>query len=313
MKPLGSGRPRSDRPARTSPAAQPSVRSASRATSSAASARPIEPFSSSEASSSVNCNSPTRSSASSPRARILAKERRVDPGRQHHMHISRKMVQEQAEGLVADRVGHHVVVVQHQHQRPAHRAQVVDQRRHHHPLQLHARAAQRLQGDGPHPRLDGPQRRHQIAPEAGRVVVALIQRHPSHPPATSRLAPLGEQGRLAGPGRRGQQAQLGLQAGLEHRLETSTGNQPGARGRRRQLGPHQLRIWRADRVPKGSLDRGTDLGSIHHNPGRQSQHTTSTGGCRPASSSRGANLQPRHPSGHQIWRRRWTPRGRRWE
>jgi hypothetical protein len=74
MNPLGSWRPRSDRPAKTSPAAQPSVRWASRATSSAARARPMEPFSRTAASSPVNCSSAARSSASSPRARSRARE-----------------------------------------------------------------------------------------------------------------------------------------------------------------------------------------------------------------------------------------------
>jgi hypothetical protein len=65
--------PRSDSPAMYKPAAQPSVRSARRSTSSAVSCSPIEMFNSAVASSSVNCRSATRISVSSPLARILAR------------------------------------------------------------------------------------------------------------------------------------------------------------------------------------------------------------------------------------------------
>jgi hypothetical protein len=61
---------------------------------------------------------------------------------------------------------------------------------------------------------------------------------------------------------------------LEQRLEAGPGKEAGSRGRRYQLGPQQLRTGRAGHIAAVILDRGRELGSIHHNPSRPGgQHT----------------------------------------
>ena len=230
------------------------------------------------------------------------------------MDLGREVVQEQAEGLVTDRVGDQVVVVQDQHQRRPHRGQVVDQRRHHHPLQLHASAAQRPQGDGPHPRLNGPQRRHQIAPEAGRVV---IDSHPMTPRPPACPRPPGPTGPTGSSCRTRPARPAGTAwpaSGLEQRLEPGPRKEPGARGRRRQLGPQQLRAGRAGHIAGVILDRGRELGSIHHNPGCQGdQHTDQQ--LRLSSSVQQSWRQPAAavPLRAPNLAPRTDPRGRLWE
>jgi hypothetical protein len=144
-------------------------------------------------------------------------QRRVGSGGQRHVDARREVVEEEAERVVAGGVGDEVVVVQHQEQLCADRVQVVEQRRQDQSVKVGAGAPQRLQRGRPHLRLDCPQGVHQIGPQAGRVVVALVDREPGDPAATGRHPPLAEQSGLAEPGRRVQQAQLGLQARLEQR------------------------------------------------------------------------------------------------
>ena len=105
----------------------------------------MEAFRSADASSCVNRSSATRSSTSSPLARILARASGgVGSRGQRHMDAGREVVQEEAECLVAGRVGDEVVVVQDQEQRRGDGMQVVEQRRHDHPVEVGAGAPQRL-------------------------------------------------------------------------------------------------------------------------------------------------------------------------
>ena len=127
----------------------------------------------------------------SPGSHPGQRQRWVSPSRQHYVDAGREVVQEDAEGLVAAGVGHQVVVVQHQHQRRADRAQLAVQRRQHRPVQVRPGALQGSKRGRAHARLDGPQRLHDVSPEASRVVVALVQRHPGHPAGALHGAPLG--------------------------------------------------------------------------------------------------------------------------
>jgi hypothetical protein len=136
------------------------------------------------------------------------------------MNTWREMVQEEAERLVAGGVGHQMVVIQYQHELRVDRGQLVEQRRQHRPVQVRARAPQGLERGPAHVGLDGPERLDHVHPEAGRVVVALVQRHPGHPAGTGTGAPLGKQRRLAEPGGCVEQAELALQAGPKPALES---------------------------------------------------------------------------------------------
>ena len=217
-----------------------------------ASRRPMEAFRSADASSCVNRSSATRSSTSSSGPHPGQGERRVGSRGQRHMDAGREVVQEEAECLVAGRVGDEVVVVQDQEQRRGDGMQVVEQRRHDHPVEVGAGAPQRLERGRPHLRLDRPQGLRHIDPQAGRIVVLLVDREPGDPAATGR-PPLAEQGGLAEPGGRVQEAQPGLHALLEQRQQAGARDQPGPQGRWPQLAPHQLEPWPARRLGRARV------------------------------------------------------------
>ena len=75
---------------------------------------------------------------------------------------------------------------------------------------LQAGAQQGLERGRAHARLDGAEGLDHIDPEAGGVVVPLVQRDPGYPTPTVGSLPLGQQGRLAEPGRRLHQAEPAL-------------------------------------------------------------------------------------------------------
>ncbi|MDP9207528.1 MAG: hypothetical protein M3O65_03330 [Actinomycetota bacterium] len=180
------------------------------------------------------------------------------------MDVGWNVVQEEGQGLVAGWVGDQVVVVQDQEQRQFHPAQLVEQSRQDHPVQVRARAAQGGERTCAHARLDRAQRLDHMKPKACGIVIALVQRDPGHLAPAGCRPPLGEQGGLAEAGRSIHEAQLGSQADLQQRLEAGTRQHPGPWRRRRQLGPHQLQTWRADRVWRLILDQGSASGDLHH-------------------------------------------------
>jgi hypothetical protein len=183
-------------------------------------------------------------------------KRRVGPGGQRHVDAGREVLQEVTEPVMAAGIGDEVIVVQHQYQRRADRAQVVQQRRQDHPIKVRARTAQGLERGGADPGLDGAERLDHIDPEPRRVVVARVQRDPGHPTPAGFSAPLAEQGRLARTGRSVQQTQLGRQAGLEQRPRPGPGDQPRPRRLRLQLGRHQTRTPHADCLTRVMVGAG---------------------------------------------------------
>ena len=254
MKALGSCRPRSDSPARTSAAAQPSVRSARRSDVVGCQLQPHRPVQQGQGLfvGELQVGGPDLGQLS-PGSHPGQRQRRVGTGRQRHVDACWEVVQEQGQGPVADRVGDQVVVVQDQEQRQPGRAQLVEQSRQDRPVQVRAWAPQGRQRAPPYARLDGAERLHHIGPEPCGVVVALVQRDPGHPASARDRAPLGQQRRLAEAGRSVHQAELALQAELEQRLEAGPRYEPGPSGRRPQLGPHQLGTRRTHRLRRAMV------------------------------------------------------------
>ena len=175
---------------------------------------------------------------------------RVDPGGHHQVHVGRQVLDEEPEAGMAHPVGDQVVVVQHQHQVGLAGGELVEQLRQDHLGEDVGRARALEQGERAlaEPGLDHPERLDDIGPEPHRVVVAVVQRQPGDPPgAVVGPPPLGQQGRLARPGRGVDQAQPPLGPGLQQPVQPGPGDQPGPDRRRAELGPKEDRPRRARR------------------------------------------------------------------
>ena len=116
--------------------------------------------------------------------------------------------------------------------------QLVDQRRHQ-PLEgCRRRRAQQRADPLPDPRPRPVQRGNHVPPEPHRVVVGCVQRQPGHR-AVARRDPVGQQGRLAGPGRGAHQDQPPRQPLIERPRQPRARHEPRPRARHVQLGRQQ--------------------------------------------------------------------------
>ena len=168
-------------------------------------------------------------------------QRRVAAAGQGQVQPRRLVLEQEPERLVHERRADHVIVVQDQQQRPVRvglAGDLVDQGRHQR-LERRGRGrpeqrAHPLADPRPHP----VQRGHRMPPEPGRVVVAGVQRQPGHGmPAAP--GPLGQQDRLAVPGRRADQDQSPCPALVEPLRQPRARHQIGPQPGHVQLGGQQ--------------------------------------------------------------------------
>ena len=114
------------------------------------------------------------------------RQRRVSTAGDHQVQPRRQVV-EQERHRVLDLAGvDQVVVVEHQHDVAAGRAEVVEQRREHHLDRWRLRRGQQLQLVRADPGRHRPQRGDHVAPEGHRVVVAGVERQPRSRPLAGR-------------------------------------------------------------------------------------------------------------------------------
>jgi hypothetical protein len=134
-----------------------------------------------------------------------------------------------------------VIVVQHHHDGAFEPRQRVDQDRQHLVVDRHARCTQAARHPNGQLRGGRLERRHHVAPEARRLVVGRVERHPREPRATGR-GPLSQRARLAETGGRRHQGEARRAPRLERSDEIRTPDERIAHGRDLQLGPdhHQL-------------------------------------------------------------------------
>ena len=250
-KPSTSLRPRSDRPASCSPAAQPSVRAASAAaTASALEQRRTGP-------------------RSARRRRDLLQQRRRLPGRepqfrgaqlgqlpagpqpgqgqgrvaaagQRQVQPRRPVLKQEPQRFVHLPRADHVIVIQDQQQlvRVRLAGYLVDQGRHQRLERRWRRRPEQRAHPLADPRPHPVQRGHRMPPEPGRIVVASIQRQPGHrvPNAPD---PLGQQDGLAVPGRRAGQDEPSSPALVEPLRQPRARHQIRPQPRHVQLGRQQ--------------------------------------------------------------------------
>ncbi len=218
-------------------------------------------------------------------------DRRLGAAGEHHPQRRRLVVEQELQALGHPAVGHLVQVVEDQQQWPRDVGQPVEQ--------LGDGDAQRIDrrdGEGrqraPGRLRCGPgQRRRQVGPEPGRVVVAAVQGQPGDRAADG-AHPGGQQGGLAPAGARGDHGDRGATAVEE----------PG------QPGPgHQGRGHR--RHPGLGGEQGAGLGHGVHLPGRTVPGSTGWGPLRPDGCSRGTGAAGRGAAGRSGPRRR-PPRSR---
>ncbi len=173
--------------------------------------------------------SPARTRAPEPRQA----QRRVAAACQRQVQPRRPVLEQEPERGVHRLRADHVIVIQDQQQRlvrvrPA--GHLVDQRRHQRLERRRRRRPEQRAHPLADPRPHPVQRGHRMPPEPGRVVVAGIQRQPRRrqPAAPD---PLGQQDRLAVPGRPADQDQPASPALVEPfrqpRARHQTGPQPG--------------------------------------------------------------------------------------
>ena len=131
---------------------------------------------------------------------------------------------------------HQVVVVEDQQQLVLARldGQLVDQGRHH-PLKRGPQLAEQRGDPLADPRPRPVQRANHMPPEPHRVVVARVQRQPRHP-AIARPDPVGQQHRLAEPGRGAHQDQPPGQPLAERPRQPLRRHEPRPRAGHMQLG-----------------------------------------------------------------------------
>ena len=183
-----------------------------------------------------------------------------------------------------------VVVVQDQHHRVLARlgGQLVDQRRHQ-PLKRRRRRAGQRAGSLADPRPRPVQRGHHMPPEPHRVVIASIQRQPRHRPA-ARPGPVGQQRRLAEPGRGTHQDQPPGQRLAERPRQPRPRHEPRPRAGHVQLGGQQDIL-----LSRGSRRQGCRLG-LSHRATYHSAHPAMTSiAARPGHSNRRAEAAPQRP------------------
>jgi hypothetical protein len=184
------------------------------------------------------------------------RERRVGAAGHHQPQRGRQVLQQEAERLV-DRLGlDQVVVVQHQHDRLGRTGQLVDHHGRDRLARTGLRALQEPGGLLGNPRGDRVQRGGDVAPEPHRVVVSLVQRQPGHrPPAAS--GPVGQQGRLAEPGRGADQDQLAARPLVQTLQQPRARHEPGPR-------PWHMQLGRQQRVALRPGSRGEGRGPLSH-------------------------------------------------
>ena len=266
-KPSTSLRPRSDRPASCSPAAQPSVRAASAAVTASGSGASSRAAPGAAATCGQQrrrlprCEPQFRGAQlgqlpAGPQPR--QGQRRVAAAGQRQVQPRRPVLEQEPERLVHRLRADHVIVIQDQQQRLICirlAGYLVDQGRHQRlERRRRGRPEQRahpLADPRPHP----VQRGHRMPPEPGRVVVASIQRQPGHwmPAAPD---PLGQQDGLAVPGRRADQDQSASPALVEPLRQPRARHQIRPQPRHVQLGGQQDIALRR-------CGRGSPIGNLH--------------------------------------------------
>ena len=175
------------------------------------------------------------------RSQPRQRQRRVSAAGDHEVQPRRQVV-EQERHRVLDLAGvDQVVVVEHQHDVAAGRAEVVEQRRQHHLDRGRLRRGQELQLVRADPGRHRPQRRDQVAPEGHRVVVTRVERQPRGESFAGRRGrsrePLREQPGLAETGRCGDEGQLRRGPAVQLLVQPRTRHQA-----RSWPGPIELRL-----------------------------------------------------------------------
>ena len=217
MKADTSSRPRSDSTARKRPAAQPSVFSCRRRTSAADRDTPFRSMSCRDSSSSIR-RSRARTSPSRPRrAHARQGQRRVAAAGDDHVERRRQVLHQEADPLVARRIGDEVVVVQDEHPLLAPGLRVVQRRGHQH--HRRRRPVRRVLGKGPVHAQGGAD----VGPQPHGVVVVGVERDPGRGARRPRRHPLGQQRRLAEAGRRGHHGQGEPGRGVQPRRAAAGG------------------------------------------------------------------------------------------
>ena len=238
MNPAASSRPCIDSAASCSAAIHPSVRPSSAATSAAVSCRPITSLRYAAASSGVNRRSAARTSTSSPRARSRAS----GSGGSARLAITRcsRGGRWSSRNAIASWIVaglDQVVVVEHQHDVAAGRAEVVEQRRQHH-LDRAAAAARpaapaRSRRPPAPPSAARRSRSSRRSPGRCRPRRATATRQTLRRPTRRSGQPLREQPRLAETGRCGDEGQLrhgpAVQLLVQPRTRHQAGRGPGRR------------------------------------------------------------------------------------
>jgi len=132
------------------------------------------------------------------------RQRRVRPGGHRHGDLRGQVVEQERHRVVHGRLVDEVVVVQGEHRRPGQRVQVVHQADQDVLGRRWAVGAQQSLGLRTGLRDGDLHRGHQVREEPAQVGVTGVQREPGHPErpvGAGRAQPLGQQGRLAEPGR----------------------------------------------------------------------------------------------------------------
>ena len=192
-------------------------------------------------------------------------QRRVGPGRHDHPRLLREVLDEVLQRLPARLVGEHVYIVEDDRDRLAVRV---------HPVQelvddgLRPRAGRSQPSEcaTSEPRPDAVDRAGDVGPEAHRVVVGGLQRHPRHGSAPAREPGLDEQG-LAEPDggvhqrqrRGGEPVELIEKPGTRHEADPDT--------RRAELGLDHERECGAERLCRG-CPRSTHEGVLNTSSAR---------------------------------------------
>jgi len=176
-----------------------------------------------------------------PHAQFCERERRVFAGQDDQVRVPRQVSHQKRQRVMDRGGGDDMVVVQDKRQAvrqvAGRGAQVVDQRGEDGLRRQRLACAEERGRALPQPKSRRPQRGDQPSQEARRVVVTVIERQPRGRGVAARgRAPLGQQGRLAGAGRRGDQRQRAGQARHQPLDQARPRDEVGPRKREQELG-----------------------------------------------------------------------------
>src|SRR5688572_29414569 len=160
------------------------------------------------------------------------------------MGVVGEMLHKEVHRLVATVTSRELVVVEHQQHLSLHPTKLVHEHGKYGIYDTRAGDAKRRENAGPEPFTSRApvQRLDYVPPQADRIIVLLVEGDPGKDPIGSpRAQPLGQEYRLAVPGRGADEGDLAIEPLLEHLKKPGTQHLFGSRRRHAQLGPDYRR------------------------------------------------------------------------